>query len=233
MRDDCSLMSGEWRVMKKEKDDEKLLAVIALCLIASAAAFTPAAAPRSMKVVPTMAAERSKSMPFLIKPPKLDGTLAGDEGFDPLGLSNIEDLGLDLYWFREAELKHCRVAMLAVVGLLAQEAGFVLPGAPVGKDQVEVFWTVFDRNPGPIFAGFIFSGFVEIISGIATTEGRKSGNRAPGEFGFNPLKLGKSPAAAKDYALKEVRNGRLAMFAAAGLLLQGATTGKGALENLF
>jgi hypothetical protein len=34
----------------------------------------------------------------------------------------------DLYWFAEAEIKHCRVAMLAVVGLLAQEAGFVLPG---------------------------------------------------------------------------------------------------------
>ena len=35
---------------------------------------------------------------------------------------------MDLYWLREAELKHCRVAMLAVVGLLAQEAGFVAPG---------------------------------------------------------------------------------------------------------
>jgi len=54
--------------------------------------------------------------------------LAGDEGFDPLGLSNIEDLGIDLYWLREAELKHARVAMLAVVGALAQELGFVLPG---------------------------------------------------------------------------------------------------------
>lgn len=58
----------------------------------------------------------------------MDGSLAGDEGFDPLGLSNIEDLGVDLYWLREAELKHCRVAMLAVVGSLAGELGFVLPG---------------------------------------------------------------------------------------------------------
>lgn len=58
----------------------------------------------------------------------MDGTLAGDEGFDPLGLSNIDDLGVDLYWMREAELKHARVAMLAVLGSLAQEVGFVLPG---------------------------------------------------------------------------------------------------------
>ena len=59
---------------------------------------------------------------------KLDGTLAGDEGFDPLGLSAINDLGVDLYWMREAELKHCRIAMLAFLGLIAQEAGFVAPG---------------------------------------------------------------------------------------------------------
>jgi light-harvesting complex I chlorophyll a/b binding protein 1 len=39
---------------------------------------------------------------------QLDGSLAGDVGFDPLGLSSVKDVGLDLYWFREAELKHCR-----------------------------------------------------------------------------------------------------------------------------
>lgn len=27
---------------------------------------------------------------------QLDGTLAGDEGFDPLGLSNIEELGIGM-----------------------------------------------------------------------------------------------------------------------------------------
>ena len=72
-----------------------------------------------------------------------------------------------------------------------------------------------------------------MFSGIAVTEGRKSGDRAPGDFGFNPLNFGKTPATAKDLALKEIRNGRLAMWAAAGILLQGATTGSGALENAF
>jgi len=38
--------------------------------------------------------------------------MAGDVGFDPLGLSNIDDVGIDLYWLREAEIKHGRVAML-------------------------------------------------------------------------------------------------------------------------
>ena len=38
-------------------------------------------------------------MPFLEQPKNLDGSMAGDVGFDPLGLSEIDDLGIDLYWF--------------------------------------------------------------------------------------------------------------------------------------
>jgi len=75
--------------------------------------------------------------------------------------------------------------------------------------------------------------FSPVFSGLAITEGRKSGDRAPGEFGFNPLKFGTTEASKKDLALKEVRNGRLAMIAAAGILLQGSTTSTGALGNLF
>lgn len=213
-----------------------MFAVVLACLVGYAAAFSPNfASTRSTRGVSTtmMAAERSKSLPFMMRPPKLDGSLAGDEGFDPLGLSNIDDIGIDLYWMREAELKHARVAMLAVVGSLMQELGVVLPGMPSTSNQIEAFWQFFDRNPGPIFASFIFIGIIEIFSGIAVTEGRKSGDRAPGDFGFNPLNMGKTPASAKDLALKEIRNGRLAMWAAAGILLQGATTGTGALDNLF
>ena len=171
-----------------------------------------------------MMAERSKSMPFLLKPEKLDGSMAGDEGFDPLGLSNINDIGIDLYWMREAELKHSRVAMLAVTGAVAQELGVVFPGLPTGKNQVELFWQVVDNNPGPLFAGTIFIGIVELASGYAITEGRKSGDRAPGDFGIK--------GSTKDLALKEIRNGRLAMWAAAGILMQGTVTGESALQNL-
>lgn len=59
---------------------------------------------------------------------QLDGSLAGDVGFDPLGLSSVKEVGLDLYWFREAELKHCRLAMLAVAGILFVEAFGPVPG---------------------------------------------------------------------------------------------------------
>lgn len=32
-----------------------------------------------------------------------------------------------------------------------------------------------------------------VFSGVAITTGRKSGDRAPGDFGFNPLNFGKTP----------------------------------------
>ena len=115
--------------------------------------------------------------------------MAGDEGFDPLGLSNVDnaELGIDLYWMREAELKHARVAMLATLGMIAQESGFVVPGFPTTKNQITAFWECLDKNPGPIFAAVIFFGMVELISGFAITEGKKNGNREPGDFGFNPF----------------------------------------------
>lgn len=74
---------------------------------------------------------------------------------------------------------------------------------------------------------------IVVFSGVAITEGRKSGDRAPGDFGFNPLNFGKTAASQKDLATKEIRNGRLAMWAAAGILLQGSTTHVGALEAIF
>jgi len=204
-------------------------AVCVACALASVSAFVPARQASSRNGVVMMAAERSKSIPFLLRPTKLDGKLAGDEGFDPLGLSNIEELGVDLYWMTEAELKHGRIAMLAVVGLLGQEAGVVFPGNPSGSNSIDVFWQLVEKNPAAIVSAFLILGFVELISGIAVTEGRKSGDRAPGEFGFNPLKFGTTEASKKDLAVKEVRNGRLAMWAAAGILLAEATTGKSAL----
>ena len=44
-------------------------------------------------------------IPPLLPPDQLDGSMAGDVGFDPLCLSNIDNVGIDLYWLREAELE--------------------------------------------------------------------------------------------------------------------------------
>jgi hypothetical protein len=48
---------------------------------------------------------KSKAMPFLMAPPALDGTMAGDVGFDPLWVSSmLPDAGW-LPWLREATPK--------------------------------------------------------------------------------------------------------------------------------
>ena len=92
----------------------------------SGSGFAPTVAPaavRSAAVSPVMAIERSASIPFLKRPPALDGTMVGDVGFDPLGITTtIKELGGDLNYVREAELMHGRQSMLALVG-------FVFPGA--------------------------------------------------------------------------------------------------------
>ena len=47
--------------------------------------------------------------------------------FDPFGLSSEADEAT-LGWYRHAELKHGRVAMLAFVGLTVQSLGLHTPG---------------------------------------------------------------------------------------------------------
>uniref|UniRef100_K7KSZ4 Chlorophyll a-b binding protein, chloroplastic n=1 Tax=Glycine max TaxID=3847 RepID=K7KSZ4_SOYBN len=64
------------------------------------------------------AQQRPTWLPGLDPPPHLDGTLAGDFGFDPLGLA--EDPA-SLRWYVQAELVHCRFAMLGVFGILVTD----------------------------------------------------------------------------------------------------------------
>ena len=57
----------------------------------------------------------------------LPGSTAPIKSFDPLSLAT---LGSDetFAWFRAAELKHSRCAMLAVTGYIVQAAGIHFPG---------------------------------------------------------------------------------------------------------
>lgn len=69
-----------------------------------------------MQSVLSSRAGKSKAMPFLSQPANLDGSMPGDVGFDPLGITSV----FDVKWMREAELKHGRICMLAVAGCLTQ-----------------------------------------------------------------------------------------------------------------
>ena len=95
-----------------------------LLLAGSASAFTSPAAKATVSNLkmadvaeeePTMVEpvislpKMSQALPFMARPAALDGTLAGDVGFDPLGFAKSKE---DLMNFREAEVKHARLAML-------------------------------------------------------------------------------------------------------------------------
>jgi len=215
----------------------KLSALALSTLAGSAVAFSPSVLPQSrVSDVALNAAERSKALPFMNRPALLDGSMAGDVGFDPLGLSTIDDVGIDLYWLREAEIKHCRVAMMAVAGILQVEIFGPAPGceAATAKCQMDSFWQIWNSHPQYIAFGLIMISIIEFISGIAATTGRETGERAPGDFGLDPLGFMKGdPAKARKLEEQEVANGRLAMWAAAGLIMQGCTTHQGGIENIM
>lgn len=211
----------------------KFIALAATLLAGSASAFT---APSNGRANMALSAEKSQSLPFMNRPALLDGSMAGDVGFDPLGLSNIDEVGIDLYWLREAEVKHARVAMMAVAGFLQVEIFGPAPGCEMAtaKCQTDAFWQIWGAHPQYIAFALIMIGIIEMISGIAATQGRSTGCRGPGEFGLDPLGFSKGDAEGfKKLQAQEIANGRLAMWAAAGEIMQGCTTHKGAIENLM
>jgi len=212
----------------------KTAAILAL-LSASASAFAPSVT-QQKSLVSLNAAERSLALPFMNRPALLDGSMAGDVGFDPLGLSTIDGVGVDLYWLREAEIKHARVAMLAVAGVVQVELFGPAPGCEMctAKNQMDAFWQFWNAHPQYIAASLIFITLIEFFSGIATTSGRESGERQPGDFGLDPLGfLNGAPDKVERLKAQEIANGRLAMWAAAGIILQGMTTDESATGNLI
>lgn len=91
-----------------------------LSLTSAPLAFSaPLAAPLAPQRAAVSMMAKSQALPFLEKPASLDGSMPGDVGFDPLGLSSY----FPLDWMREAEIKHGRVCMLAIVGYIAVDIG--------------------------------------------------------------------------------------------------------------
>ena len=70
---------------------------------------------------------------MLLSPTALDGSFAGDVGFDPLGFSNSKEA---LYRMREAEIKHSRLAMLAAAGWPLSELWHNGLAKAVGMDSL-------------------------------------------------------------------------------------------------
>jgi len=172
-----------------------------------------------------------------------------DFNFDPLGLAAKCEKFLP--WFREAELKHGRIAMLAWVGLVVPE--FVrIPGPDAcygAKTVVEAhnacagdpyfpfiidatdFYNKDGHQVGPLFQVFAFCGVVEMLTTFAKTANvsNKPGLTLEnaGDYRLGANFLPQDEAKVKEMKLKELKNGRLAMLAFGGAITQATLTGNG------
>lgn len=177
-------------------------------------------------VVPTMqTGKMSKSVPFLLKPKNLDGLPASYE-FDPLLISDY----INVRFLQEAEIKHSRICMLAAVGFLVQEQ-FTFGGSYFPK-MLPVNAHDFYIKTGGMGQILVAIAIFEAVSCYALMQ-TINGNRAPGDFGFDPLGLGKDPMQFKKYQANEIMNGRLAMIAVGGFIHQEWMTHQGAVEQLL
>ena len=161
-------------------------------------------------------------MPFLPYPEAVRGYIGDDIAFDPLGLSNY----FPMDYLRESELKHGRICMLAAVGYITTDLGIVLH--PYGQGLSSA--AAHDVMAEKLVMGnaLVFICLAEIVSYIGVSEMLQGSGREPGYFGFGTKYLeGKSEEQIKKVKYQEIMNGRLAMFAFAGMVTQSVLYDKG------
>lgn len=175
------------------------------------------------RVSTSIAAEKSKALPFMPYPENLKGYV-GDAGFDPLRFSDFAPMD----FLREAELKHGRMCMLAWTGFVATDLGakiYPFPEAYEGLTSVTAHDALVQQ--GAMSQLLLWISVVEAISTVAVLQMLyEDSGRKPGNFGFDPLGFmkGKSDAEKEEMELKEIKNGRLAMLAFSGVVTQAVLT---------
>ena len=177
---------------------------------------------------------QSQALPFMARPATLDGTLAGDVGFDPLGFAKSES---DLMNYREAEVKHARLAMLAAAGWPLSEVFDKKIAATLGMvpvlDASDRVPSLLNGGLGKIspayWVGCIGAAAIIDILGTLRMKDEKEGY-LPGDFG---LRLGypSTEAGQARMQLAEIKNGRLAMIAVFGFAIQEFVSKQGVVDE--
>jgi len=182
-------------------------------------------------------------------PAYLDGSLAGDYGYDPLGLGDSTE---QVAKYREYELLHGRWAMLGAFGAILPEAidsfGGDVPGAvwwQTGAVQLnggELAWAgSIPTLPLPVNLVLTVGVFAVLEKFRADGEaldnmpaifpnGPAAEPLYPGGS-FDPLGLADDPTSLAELKVKEIKNGRLAMVSMLGFAVQALVTGEGPFAN--
>jgi len=225
----------------------KLFAALSL-LVSSASAFAP-----SLKAVTTTALNQEYLNGWVPDETKfaygLPGSLDPAPEFDPLGFAENADLN-QIKKYREAEIQHGRVAMLAVIGMLVTEEPiefhplFEASNKDIGPairhlDEVRAvspfFFEVLGLIIGALELNRALQGWKAPDSGTAgrlrSDEGTMfqdlKDDYYPGDVGFDPL--GIKPEDPEEFAemhTKELQHGRLAMLGIAGIVAQELVDGQ-------
>lgn len=146
--------------------------------------------------------------------------------FDPLGLMGSPGQQEKYSLFKEAEIKHARVAMLAAPGFLIGEQFHPLFDGNIDVPSLVAFQATPLQNLWPVV--LIVIGAIEGRSSVSTYKSPMLGPFAikeghlPGDLGLfaGKEKARKDPAGFKEIQTKELNNGRLAMMAIAGMVVQ-------------
>eukprot|EP00316_Scyphosphaera_apsteinii_P009283 CAMPEP_0119298232 /NCGR_PEP_ID=MMETSP1333-20130426/438_1 /TAXON_ID=418940 /ORGANISM="Scyphosphaera apsteinii, Strain RCC1455" /LENGTH=238 /DNA_ID=CAMNT_0007299279 /DNA_START=35 /DNA_END=751 /DNA_ORIENTATION=- len=161
----------------------------------------------------------------------LPGAIAPAGEFDPANL--LEGTSKEeVYRWREAELTHGRVGMLASLGFLVQESFhplFTADGGPAIEQIPKLppaLWFGMSLAIGICETLRIQKGWANPYEAPSKIQTLKP-DYYPGDLGFDPLGLKpEDPAEFRIMQEKELSHGRLAMLAAAGFMAQEAVSGK-------